>query len=370
MRCRSLLKAGVLSAVMLTPAMTAQAEITDTDLDVEIVADGLGIPWGMALLPDNSMLVTSRDGRLTHLDLNGGETQIDGTPEVYDENQGGFLDIALAPDFENNGWIYFTYSKPVDGKAATTLARAKMEDNALTEWQDLLVTDSRASGGRHFGSRIVFDNDGHVFFSIGDRGQRDHAQDLSRHNGKILRLSLDGSVPSDNPFVNESDAHVEIWSYGHRNPQGMYYNQDTGMLWAIEHGPRGGDEINLVEAGKNYGWPKASHGKEYSAPIAVGEAKELPGMENPVKVYVPSIAPSGLIQYQGEAFGDWQGLLITGALVKQHLNIVALDDNNEVTDQFRLLKKQARIRNVIESPEGWLYISTDAGHIKRIRPAE
>lgn len=370
MRCKLLITAGFLSASLLLPVINAQAEISDDDLNVELVADGLGIPWGMTLLPDTTMLVTSRDGRLTQLDLNGGEKEINGTPEIYHENQGGFLDIATSPDFEENGWIYFTYSKPVDGQGATTLARAKLDGDALSDWEDLLVTDSRASGGRHFGSRIVFDNDGHVFFSIGDRGQRDAAQDLSRHNGKILRLNLDGSVPDDNPFVDESNAHPEIWSYGHRNPQGMFYNHDKHRLWAIEHGPRGGDEINLVKAGLNYGWPKASHGKEYHAPIAVGEAKELPGMENPVKVYVPSIAPSGLIQYQGDAFTDWQGHLITGALVKQHLNIIALDGNNEVSDQYRLLKKQARVRNVIESPEGWLYIATDAGHIKRISPVE
>lgn len=370
MHCKSIFKAGIFSALMLMPVMSVQAEISDDDLDIEVVANGLGVPWGMALLPDETLLVTSRDGRLTHLDLQGGETEVAGTPEIYHENQGGFLDIALAPDYQDSGWIYFTYSKPIDGQAATTLARAKLQDDSLSSWEDLLVTDSQTDTGRHFGSRIVFDHKGHVFFSIGDRGERHDAQDLSRHNGKILRLNLDGSVPDDNPFVGESDAHPEIWSYGHRNPQGMYYNHGEDTLWAIEHGPRGGDEINLVKAGLNYGWPKASHGKEYHAPIAVGEAKELPDMENPVKVYVPSIAPSGLIQYQGQAFPEWQGHLITGALVKQHLNIIALDDNNKVTDQFRLLKKQARIRNVIESPEGWLYIATDAGHIKRIKPAE
>jgi len=356
--------------LILTPAMTAHAgSVNDKKLQIDKVADGLGIPWGMAILPDGTMLVSQREGKLSQINLNSGEsTKISGVPEVKAEGQGGLLDVALSPDYAESGWIYFTYSKNVDGQGATTLARAKLDGNTLSDWIDLLVTQSRTSKGQHYGSRIVFDQQGHLFFSIGDRGERDRAQELSNHNGTILRLKLDGSVPQDNPFVGESNALPEIWSYGHRNPQGLFYNVETQQLWGIEHGPRGGDEINLIEAGKNYGWPEASHGKEYYAPVSVGK-KEVDGMENPVKVYIPSIAPSGLVQYQGDAFPEWQGDLFSGALALQHLNRVKIQDNDAV-DEIRYLRTMnKRIRDVIESPEGWLYVSTDDGEIYRIQPA-
>lgn len=315
------------------------------------------------------MLVTQREGKLSLVNLDSGDkTEISGVPEVKAVAQGGFLDVALSPDYADSGWIYFTYSKDVDGQGATTLARAKLTGKALSDWKDLLVTQSRTNKGQHYGSRIVFDQRGHLFFSIGDRGEGDMAQDLQRHNGKVLRVNLDGSVPQDNPFVGDDNALPEIWSYGHRNPQGLFYNADTQQLWGIEHGPRGGDEINLIEAGKNYGWPEASHGKEYYAPIAVGK-KEVAGMENPVKVYIPSIAPSGLVQYQGDAFPEWQGDLFSGAMALQHLNQIKLQDDQAVDETRYLRTFKKRIRNVIESPEGWLYVSTDDGEIYRIQPA-
>jgi len=353
-------------------AVPAQATtVSDKALQVDKVAEGLGIPWGMAVLPDNTMLVTQREGKLTLVDLqSGNKTDISGVPAVKAEGQGGFLDVALSPDYTESGWIYFTYSKDVDGQGSTTLARAKLDGNALKDWNDLLVTESRTGTGQHYGSRIVFDQQGHLFFSIGDRGERDTAQDLKRHNGKVLRLNLDGSVPQDNPFIGDSNVLPEIWSYGHRNPQGLFYNAQTQELWGIEHGPRGGDEINLIQAGKNYGWPEATHGKEYYAPVSIGQGKEVEGMENPIQVYIPSIAPSGLLQYQGDAFPEWQGDLLSGALVLQHLNHIKLD-NNAVSEENRYLKSLGqRIRNVIESPEGWLYIATDNGVIYRIQPAE
>jgi len=355
---------------ILAAAITAHAgSVNDKILQIDKVADGLGIPWGMAILPDGTMLVTQREGKLSLVNLDSGDkTDIGGVPSVKAQGQGGFLDVALSPDYADSGWVYFTYSKDVDGQGATTLARAKLKGNALSNWNDILVTQSRTSKGQHYGSRIVFDQQGHLFFSIGDRGERDRAQDLKNHNGTILRLKLDGSVPQDNPFVGDNNALPEIWSYGHRNPQGLFYNSGTQQLWDIEHGPRGGDEINLIEAGKNYGWPEASHGKEYYAPVSVGE-KEVKGMVNPVKVYIPSIAPSGLVQYQGDAFPEWQGDLFSGALALAHLNQVKIG-NNEAVDEIRYLRTmKKRIRNVIESPEGWLYISTDDGEIYRIQPA-
>jgi glucose/arabinose dehydrogenase len=351
---------------------TAHADISrDKDLNIAEVASGLSIPWGMAVLPENQLLVSQRDETLSRVDMNSGETtEISGLPEdIRVGGQGGLFDIRLAPDFEDSGWIYLSYSKDVDGQGATTLARARVNDNQLVDWQDLIVTQSRTGNSVHFGGRIAFDGKGHVFLSLGDRGERDYAQDLGNHAGSILRLNLDGSVPEDNPFVGQDNALPEIWSYGHRNVQGLFYNTETDTLWAQEHGPRGGDEINLVKPGNNYGWPEISYGKEYWAPLAVGEEKKA-GMEQPVKMYDPSIAPSGLIQYQGELFPAWQGKLLSGAMKLQHLNIVTLNENNEAVDEKRLLRSlNSRIRNVIEAPDGAVLVGTDAGVIYRLTPA-
>ncbi|WP_273150714.1 PQQ-dependent sugar dehydrogenase [Methylophaga thiooxydans] len=350
-----------------------QAEINgDNDLHVEQLAKGLSIPWGIAVLPDNSLLITQRNNTLSHLNPDSGKTtNIMGLPEdVLVSGQGGLFDVQLSPDYVNNGWLYFSYSKEIDGQGTTTLSRAKLQDKQLVHWQDLIVTQSRTDNKVHFGGRISFDNNGHVFLSIGDRGERDNAQNRSNHAGSILRLNLDGTVPSDNPFIDQANVLPEIWSYGHRNPQGLFFNQQTDQLWAIEHGPRGGDEINLVKAGKNYGWPEISYGKEYWAPLAVGKEHQE-GMEQPIKMYDPSIAPSGLVQYQTDLFKDWKGKLLTGAMKLQHLNIITLNDNDEAVDEKRLLKTlNSRIRNVIEAPDGALLIATDSGDIYRVTPTD
>ena len=236
-------------------------------------------------------------------------------------------------------------------------------------FRELLVANASSDTNRHYGSRIAFDRDGFLYFSVGDRGVRPNGQRLDVHAGKILRLHEDGRVPSDNPFVGKKGVLPEIWSYGHRNPQGMVFDFESNVLWSMEHGPRGGDELNLIKKGANYGWAIVSHGKEYWGPFQVGEAKSKPGMVDPVKVYIPSIAPSGLVQYQGEAFPEWQGDLFSGAMALQHLNQVKIQ-NNEAVDETRYLRTMnKRIRNVIESPEGWLYVSTDDGEIYRIQPA-
>ncbi|MCC5795831.1 MAG: PQQ-dependent sugar dehydrogenase [Methylophaga sp.] len=358
-----------LSCALIFSTAVARADI---QLDVETIASGLGIPWGLEVLPDNSLLITQRSGEIIRLDLDSGNHYpVEGGPEVRARGQGGLLDVTLSPDHAETGWIYFTYSKPVDGQGATTLARAKLDGNTLTDWQDLLVTQSRTNSDQHYGSRISFDNDGHVFFSIGDRGKRHEAQDTSNHIGTILRVRLDGSIPEDNPFVGRDDALPEIWSYGHRNPQGVFFNQETGLLWSIEHGPRGGDEINLIEPGLNYGWPVITYGKEYFAPIAIGEGTEKEGMEQPVKEFTPSTAPGALIQYQGTAFSEWQGDLLSAAMALQHLNRVVLNDNNQAVEEHRYLNDLGkRMRSLVESPEGWLYIGTDSGEILRVRPAQ
>ena len=359
---------------LLLPAL-AQAEIEELEsgypgLRVEQLVNGLGVPWGLTFVSENQLLITERRGSVRLFDIQRLALQdISGVAEVVAAGQGGLLDVAAGPDHATDGWIYFTYSKAVNGEAATALARARLDGNRLVDWQDLLVTDSATNGGRHFGSRIAFDADGHVFFGVGDRGERELAQDNSNHIGAVIRLKLDGSVPADNPFVGNSAVRDEIWSYGHRNPQGLLYDQPTNRLWLIEHGPRGGDEINLVERGRNYGWPVISYGKEYWGPIAVGEGTHRQGMEQPVKYYDPSIAPSSLILYRGKAFLDWDGDLFAGALKLRHLNRVRLSAAGEAVGEERLLEGLGeRIRALASGPDGLIYLSTDSGKILRLSP--
>jgi len=378
-RFNSLLRSSRLALLLLTSLIAVRAaaepfrDITQAhpEIRVEQLVTGLGIPWGMTFIGPQRLLVSERSGKLRLLDLQErSKTILGGLPEIVAEGQGGLLDVAVGPNFERDGWIYFTYSKAYREEAATTLARARLKGLQLLDWQDLLVTESATSHRRHFGSRIVFDQQGHLFFGIGDRGKRHQAQDLSNHIGSIIRLNLDGSVPADNPFVGVANARAEIWSYGHRNPQGMAWDVLNNRLWSIEHGPRGGDEINLVLPGRNYGWPVISHGKEYWAPIAVGEGTSKPGMEDPYKVYIPSIAPGSLMLYSGKAFPEWRGNLFSGALKLRHLNRVSVSESAEIVGEERILEGlEERIRNVVEGPEGWIYYSTDNGRLLRIRPA-
>lgn len=281
------------------------------------------------------------------------------------------LDIALSPDYKKDGWVYFTYVKDVEGEGATVLARAKLVAETFSDWQELLVTKSTTDTTRHFGSRITFDEHGHVFFAVGDRGVRKNAQDLSNHAGSIMRLNLDGSVPEDNPFTKNKLLLPEVWSVGHRNPQGLVYDGENNRLWSIEHGPRGGDEINLIKSGANYGWPIISYGKEYWNPMAVGEGTHRKGMEQPVKVYIPSIAPGSLLLYSASALPDWKGNLLSGALKLHHINRIVLSQQGEVVKEERLLEElDERIRALAQSPQGWLYFSTDSGKIYRLRPVK
>tara|TARA_R110002111_G_scaffold37613_15_gene72255 strand:- start:200 stop:1324 length:1125 start_codon:yes stop_codon:yes gene_type:complete len=338
------------------------------DFKINLIAQDLGVPWGMAFLNANTLLITEREGDLVQLDLRTGSiTDIDGLPwEILVLGQGGLLDIAVD---NTSDWIYFSYSKNVEGQGATTLARAKLDKLTLVDWQDLLVSQSRTSTSHHFAGRLALDQQGHIFMSIGDRGVRKNGQDLSNHAGTIIRLNLDGSLPADNPFINHDSALPEIWSYGHRNPQGLFFNPSTQQFWSNEHGPRGGDEINLILPGQNYGWPVISYGKEYSSPAAVGESTHKVGMEQPIKVYIPSIAPSSLIQYQGDAFPTWKGQLFSGALKLQHLNKVTLNQAQKAVNEERLLTSlNERIRNVVEGPDGLIYLATDSGNIFVLNP--
>lgn len=337
---------------------------------LERVIDGLGIPWGMAFIADNQLLVTEREGRISLLDTASGKrSTLQGAPPVKADGQGGMLDVAVPPDFKRGDWIYFTFVRDKANQGVTVLARAKLAGNKLVDWQDLLETRSATNTTYHFGSRITFDETGHVYFGVGDRGVRPNSQDLTNHAGTIMRLKRNGSVPKDNPYVGQTNVLDEIWSYGHRNPQGIAYDKVHQRLWVIEHGPRGGDEINLVVAGRNYGWPVISYGKEYWGPLPVGEGTAREGMEQPVKQYTPSIAPGSLILYSGKAFPTWRGNLFTGALVLRHLNRVTIDKQAKAVGEERMLTElKERIRALAESPQGWIYFSTDSGKIYRIKP--
>ena len=362
----------ILCSLQVQAASARVISQSNPNFKLELLAQGLGVPWAMAFLNDRELIFTERQGNIRILDLESLEiTTLRGVVEVDAEGQGGMLDVATGPDYTTRDWLYFTYSKSTVSGAVTTLARARRTGNQLSDWQELLVTNSATSGYRHFGSRIAFDQQGHVFFGVGDRGERDSAQDLSSHAGTIMRLRLDGSIPDDNPFLSRDNALPEIWSYGHRNPQGLLYDNNTGNLWSIEHGPRGGDEINLVVKGANYGWPVISYGKEYWGPVSIGEGTEKPGMEQPVKVYIPSIAPGSLLLYSATAFPQWQGNLFSGALKLRHLNRVSVSMDNKAIAEERLLGDlNERIRALAQSPEGWIYFSTDSGKIIRMRPRE
>ena len=346
------------------------------------VATGLGIPWGMSFQSESEILFTERKGRLGIVNIDSGEVNyLSGLPEIIANGQGGLMDLVKPTNNEIADWTYFTYVKPIDavGNGETTLARAHISKDGVFDWQDLLVTHSLFGvifdvtgiawgSDRHFGSRIAFD-DTHLYFSIGDRGNRPNGQNLETHAGSILRLNVDGSVPQDNPFVDVEGSRNEIWSYGHRNPQGLVWDGVNQRLWSIEHGPRGGDELNLIEKGANYGWPIISYGKEYASFRSVGEGTHKEGMEQPKKFYIPSIAPGSLMQYTGEAFPEWKGDLFSGALKLRHINRIKLDqEGNAITEERLMEDLNERIRALLQSPEGWIYFSTDSGSIYVIKP--
>lgn len=336
--------------------------VAETQPTVTPVANNLGVPWGMVWVDKDRILFTERSGRAGIVQVENGNVRwLGGLPEVAASGQGGLMDVAIAAEYHPNDWIYFTYSKLLAGKAVTALARAKLSGDKLVDWQDMLVTKSATGTSRHFGSRIVFDGKGHLFFSVGERGERSGAQNLNSHEGSILRLNIDGSVPKDNPFVGRADALPEIYSYGHRNPQGLCYDKERDGLWASEHGPRGGDEVNWILPGRNYGWPEISHGKEYWGPVAVGDGTERDDIEPARKVYIPSIAPSSLLCYHGD--------LLQGSLALTHLNWLQLDKNGNVIEERRLLDDWGeRIRALLEGPAGEIYLSTDSGKIVRLAP--
>jgi glucose/arabinose dehydrogenase len=345
-------------------------------LEVETVASGLVHPWALAFLPDNRMLVTERPGRMRIVTRDGKlSPPLAGVPDVWASGQGGLLDVITDRSFADNRTIYFCYAERVAGGGRTALARATLADGASPHLVDVKVIfrqDGPLSSGNHYGCRIVQGSDGNLFVTLGEHfSPRNEAQNLGNHLGKLIRITPDGAAPSDNPFVGRSDARPEIWSYGHRNEQGLAINPATGDLWEIEHGPRGGDEVNIIGKGKNYGWPVIGYGIDYSgAKIHDSTAKD--GMEQPVKYWVPSIAPSGTTFYTGASFPSWKGSLFTGALAGQMLVRLTLN-GNKVTGEERLLQNlNERFRDVRQGPDGalWLLTDTQAGRILRVTPAQ
>ena len=339
-------------------------------IQVETVAEGLGVPWGLEFLSPAEIIYTERSGNIGILNLTTGKIKrFKNVPKVMAEGQGGMLDVAVPPGYKQGDWIHFTYSKEVSGQGVTVLSRAKLKNGELSAWEEMLETVSASDTGRHFGSRITYDDKGHLFFSVGDRAVRPEAQNLNSHIGTVIRLNLDGSIPKDNPFVKNKQALDEIWSYGHRNPQGLVFDKANARLWSNEHGPRGGDEINLVEPGKNYGWPVISYGKEYWGPKAVGESTHKEGMEQPKKVYTPSIAPGSLMHYTGDVFKKWNGDLFSGALKLTHINRVGVNTKGKITSEERILEDFGeRIRALKQGPDGLIYFSTDSGKILKLTP--
>lgn len=324
--------------------------------------------WGFDFLPGGRILFTEREGQLKLFDPeNRSVTRIQGSPKVIQQGQGGLLDVRVHPDFSQSRWIYLTYSEPVGEKMTTALGRGKLEGTELRDFERLFSAFAPNSNEIHFGSRIEFDGAGHVFISVGDRNERDKAQNLSYHNGKILRLNEDGTAAAGNPFADESSAKPEIWSYGHRNPQGLARHPLTGELWSSEFGPRGGDEINRIRAGANYGWPIITYGREYWGP-RIGEGTVKVGMEQPVVYYVPSISPSGIAFYTGEAFPRWKGNLFVAVLGDQHLRRLVIEDGKLLRQEELLNDLELRFRQVRTGPDGFLYFSTDDGKIGRLVP--
>jgi aldose sugar dehydrogenase len=361
-------------AEQVRPAATGpEHQSEEHSFRVVTVVEGLSHPWGMVFLPGGEMLVTEREGRL-RLIRNGvlQEEPLAGVPEVYAMGQGGLLDIALHPDYANNRLVYLSYSKPGDRGATTAVSRGRFDGTRLTAVEEIFIAEAWGTRRVHFGSRMVFDRSGYLYLTIGDRGdatdrgRQQRAQNLADHAGTTLRLHDDGRVPADNPFAGRAGALPEIYTWGNRNAQGMAVHPQTGQIWQNEHGPRGGDEINVIRPGANYGWPVVTHGINYDRTPITGQTA-APGLEPPLLVWTPSIAPSGFAFYTGEAFPRWRGNAFIGALVEEHLRRVVLDGTRVVSEEVLLGDLGYRIRDVRVGPDGFLYLLVDASDAPMLR---
>ncbi len=362
------------SAAAVAFALTATSVVTDDtihrsalhDYRVVTVADGLVQPWSIAFLPGGDALITERPGRLRILRQGKLLPQpVDGVPKVFHSSQGGLLEVMPHPDFATNRLIYLSFSKPgaTDARATTTLIRGRFDGTALTGVEQLF--EAVTEGRNHFGGKIAFDRNGYLFLTLGDRQvppegklEGHAAQDLSNHHGKLIRLHDDGRVPSDNPFVSRAGARPEIWSYGHRNVQGIAIHPQTGDIWANEHGPQGGDELNLVQPGRNYGWPVIGYGVNYTTGLAIHSGTHRDGMEQPAQVWVPSIGISAAMFYTGDRFSQWRGSLFVGGMARQRLVRLTLDGRRIVSEEA-LVPQMGRIRDIRQGPDGDIYLVTD-----------
>lgn len=370
--------AGEEMAASTTPsAIYDDLETLDYRVSVEVFADSLEIPWAIDFLDERTALITERPGRLRVVkDGRLDPDPVSGIPQVLHEGQGGLMDVTVDPEYDQNGWIYISYSHVLPGgadgrpPAMTRIVRGKLRDNTWTDQQVVFEAphEMYRTTRHHYGSRIVFDREGYLYFSIGDRGAGEQAQDLGRPNGKIHRIHRDGSIPEDNPFVNREDALPSVFSYGHRNPQGLAIDRRAGTIWEVEHGPRGGDELNRVEAGRNYGWPVISYGINYDGTILT-EYRRRMGMEQPVLYWRPSIAVSGLSIYERDLFPYWRGHLLVGALNYEEVRLLDVVDGRVMHDEV-ILKDAGRVREAVTGPDGAIYVVlNDPDRILRLTPA-
>ena len=335
---------------------------------VQAVVDGLEFPWDFVFVSETEILLTEKPGRLNRINLHTGErTEIAGTPEVVYRGQGGLMGVVLAPDFQRSQTLYLSYSKKVADGYTTALMKARLSGDKLLDQELIFTAEPALQGKGHYGAAMVFDNDGYLFLSVGERQQRQYAQKLDNHLGKILRFDKNGKVPANNPFVGNNSAKPEIYSYGHRNPQGLAIHPVTGDLWDSEHGPQGGDEVNIIKAGANYGWPVITYGEEYGGG-EIGPTKQE-GMEQPEYYYVPSIATAGISFYQGELFPAWKNSLFVTALRGLHLNRIDFSTTGQDPSENRMLEPvKMRLRAVKESPSGEQFVLSENGSLLRLSP--
>ena len=371
--CRRLLVASAVlfsTAALLSPLANAQVFSSEAQrFRAVTVTEGLEFPWGLAFLPDGRMLVTERPGRLRLVTADGrlDPKPVDGLPPIAAINQGGLLDIVLHPDFAKNGWIYLSYAAEGAGGYGTEVLRGRLEGHALRNVQVIFRMQPKSKPGHHFGSRLVFDRQGYLYITLGDRGEMERAQRLDDHAGSVIRLHDDGRVPADNPFVGKPGAKPEKFTLGNRNIQGAALHPQTGEVWAHEHGPQGGDEINIIRAGVNYGWPIITYGRNYVTGTKIGEGTSKPGMAQPLLYWTPSIAPSGMAFYTGNRFPQWRDNLFVGALAGQMLVRLQLDGERIVKQERLLENALGRIRDVRNGPDGLLYLLIDSSQERIVR---
>jgi glucose/arabinose dehydrogenase len=360
-------------ALSPSPADAQTIKTQEHSLRVVKVVEDLEYPWGLAFLPDGRMLITERPGRLRIVGKDGKleSLPVSGLPQVTATGQGGLLDVALHPRYTENNFVYLSYSARSEGGIGTEVARGKLAGSRLEDVQVIFRQLPKSGGGRHFGSRLVFDRQGYLYITLGDRGEQDRAQNPDDHAGSVIRLHDDGRVPQDNPFVGKPGWKPEKYTLGNRNLQGAALHPQTGALWTHEHGPQGGDEVNVIRAGVNYGWPVITYGVNYGFGTKIGEGTHKPGMAQPLHYWVPSIAPSGMAFYVGDRFPRWRGDLFVGALRDQMLVRLRLDGEKVITEERMLKNTLGRIRDVRNGPDGLLYLLTDEprGVVARLEPA-